>query len=366
MSKNIVVSAFFITLMWTALPSFAQCTGGPQNISWNGWTFSFVRPCLTQSTTSGGNGGGIEIRNAKYKGRLVFTKAHTPILNVKYRNDACGPYRDWQYQESVMQCTNVTAPGRCDGPVLTNCDTGGNDTGSFTGVAVMRTPSELTLTTNVQAGWYRYIIRWHFFPDGTFHPDAYFGAVPASCVTNPHLHMIYFRVDLDVESDANAVEEHNDYRKVIDDGTTYWYSWDPIFVETMRMRQQDGSRWWRVVNRTTSRAYLIYPPELFPGGIKPNEDEYDIVPQMGDIWFLKYNALNQEETADGGSFSRYWAHLNQFISDTPSEFPDDQQQSWDVVVWYAGGTLHQVEASNPTCHVVQGPYFTPDPKGTAW
>ncbi|HSP06788.1 MAG TPA: hypothetical protein VLR94_06395, partial [Acidobacteriota bacterium] len=210
-----------------------------------------------------------------------------------------------------------------------------------------------------------YIIKWHFFPDGTFHPEGYFGAVPASCVTNPHVHMIYFRVDLDVESDANAVEEHNDYRKASGE-SQYWNSWDPVFVESMRMKQQDGSRWWRVINRSTGRAYLIYPPDVFPGGTKPSDDEYDIFPQVGDVWFLKYNTANQEETADGGSFSRYWAHLNQFITDTATEFPNDQQQSWDVVVWAAGGTIHQGEASNPACHNVQGPYFTPDPKGTSW
>jgi hypothetical protein len=146
------------------------CTDpGTQTVTWNGWSFSFVRPCLTGGTTSGGNGG------------------HTPILNVKYQNDACGPYRDWQDQESRFACTNVTAAGRCDGPATTNCEMpNGEDTGAFCGVSVFESPTKLTLTTNVQAGWYRYVLKWHFFPDGSFHPEGLFGAVPASCVQNPH------------------------------------------------------------------------------------------------------------------------------------------------------------------------------------
>lgn len=348
-----------------------SCTDpGTQTVSWNGWNFAFIRPCLTGPTTSGGNGGGIEIRNATYNGRLVFTKAHTPILNVKYQNDACGPYRDWQDQETRFACTNVTAAGRCDGPATTNCEVpGGQDTGNFCGVSVETTASKLTLTTNVSAGWYRYVLKWHFFPDGSFHPEAFFGAVPAPCVTNAHIHMIYFRVDMDIETDTpNTIEERNmantaiapksDFRPPED---TYWNVWDPVIVEMSRMKQQDHSRWWRMRNTNTNRAYLIYPPEVY---LEQSEDEVNIIPQLSDIWFLKYNSSNQDETNDGGSFSRYWAHLSQFMND--STWPTDNLQGADSVVWFGGGTAHIVEGTNPACHAVQGPWFVPDPEGPSW
>jgi hypothetical protein len=360
------------------LAQCGSCTGGPQNVSWEGWTFSFLRPCLTGPTTAGGRGGGLEIDNAKYHGKLVFTKAHTPILNVKYMNDACGPYRDWQDEESVFQCTNVTAPGRCDGPAITNCENpGGGDIGSFCGVSVSRTPTRLTLTTNVQAGWYRYILKWHFYPNGTFHPEAYFGTIPASCVNNQHVHMIYFRVDMDIEgSTPNTAEEHYDSNYATrptngpeasefpesPEGVPYWDSWDPIFLESARFKQADGSRWWRIRNSSTGRAYLIYPPETFKAPTGP--DEVTVFPQIADIWFLKYNSANQEETDDFGDFQRYWAHLGQFLND--SSWPNDSLIGADIVVWYGGGTLHAFEAGAPACHVVAGPYYLPDPKAVSW
>jgi hypothetical protein len=343
----------------------AQCTvcvdPGVQTVSWNGWSFSFVRPCLTGSTTSGGNGGGIEIRNATYNGRLVFTKAHIPILNVKYEDDACGPFRDWQDEETVFHCANVTAPGRCDGPARTNCDMpNGEDTGTFCGVSVFQTTTQLTLTTNVQAGWYRYILKWHFFPDGSFHPEALFGAVPAPCVQNAHVHMVYFRVDMDIETDTpNVIEERNASNAI---PIEFWSDWDPVIVEMSRMKQKDNSRWWRIRNTSTNRGYLIYPPEVYPGSI--GEEEVNIFPQLSDVWFLKYNSTNQEETADGGSFNRYWAHLGQFMND--SAWPADNLVAADQVIWYGGGTIHAVEGNDPACHDVQGPWFIPDPEGPAW
>lgn len=378
--NNSLIAVIFVLISLSATclleAQCATCTGGPQNISWKGWTFSFLRPCLTGPTTAGGRGGGIEIQNAKYKGKLVFTKAHIPILNVKYQNDACGPYRDWQDQETRFSCTNVTAPGRCDGPAVTNCENpGGGDIGSFCGVSVWKTPTALTLTTNVQAGWYRYVLKWHFFPDGTFHPEVFFGAVPAACVNNTHVHMVYFRVDVDIEgSTPNIAEEHynvnysraqsnagESFQLDASEQVPFWTDWDPIFLESQRTKQQDGSRWWRIRNTSTGRAYLILPPEAY-NSIGP--DEVSIFPQLSDVWFLKYNTTNQEETDDGGDFSRYWAHLTQFMND--STWPGDSLSGADVVIWFGGGTLHANEVGAPACHVVSGPYFAPDPKGTAW
>jgi hypothetical protein len=55
------------------------------------WRFLAVRP----AASSGTNGSGIELRFVGYRGKRVLYRAHVPILNVKYENDACGPFRDW-------------------------------------------------------------------------------------------------------------------------------------------------------------------------------------------------------------------------------------------------------------------------------
>jgi hypothetical protein len=358
-----------IVLLITAELSFAQCgscTGAPQNITWNGWTLQAVRPCLTQATTAGGRGGGLEVRNAQYNGRLVFTKAHIPIISVKYDDDACGPFRDWQFQESVFNCTNVTGMGRCDGPAITNCDmANGEDTGSFCGISIYRTPSRLILTTSVKAGWYRYILKWNFFPDGTFHPEAFFGAVADPCITNNHVHLVYWRVDMDIETDIpNLVEEHNVYSNhehSIAPKAVYWETWDNMFLESSRHKQLDGTRWWRVRNTATQRSYLIYPHETYK---EVNEEEVRFVPQISDFWMLNYNSANQEETDDAGTSTRYWGHLNNFLNDTVLN--DTPNANVDKVIWFSGAVMHSSEAENPECHSVQGPWFLPDPKGTPW
>ena len=71
------------------------------------WDFVATRP----SASSGTNGSGIELQFVNYRGKRVFRRANVPILNVKYDDDACGPYRDWQFQESMIQANgnDVTA-----------------------------------------------------------------------------------------------------------------------------------------------------------------------------------------------------------------------------------------------------------------
>ena len=55
-------------------------------------------------------------------GKRVLRRANVPILNVRYDGDACGPYRDWQYEEGMIQATGAdVAPGfrLCPTPATT-------------------------------------------------------------------------------------------------------------------------------------------------------------------------------------------------------------------------------------------------------
>lgn len=72
------------------------------------WTLIAVRP----SASAGTMGSGVELRRVAYRGKPVLRRAHVPILNVRYKNDACGPYSDWQYQEGMFKASGAdVAPG---------------------------------------------------------------------------------------------------------------------------------------------------------------------------------------------------------------------------------------------------------------
>src|SRR5262249_18517467 len=91
------------------------------------WELLATRP----AASSGFGGPAIELRHVKYRGRSVLNQAHVPILNVRYDGDKCGPYRDWQWEEGVLQATGSdVAPGfrLCSSPAKTILDTA-SDTG---------------------------------------------------------------------------------------------------------------------------------------------------------------------------------------------------------------------------------------------
>jgi len=372
-NQFVLLAAFFLLAGVPAAALRAQCPppclGGLESVTWNGWQFDFVRPCLTQATTAGGRGGGIEIQNATYNGRLVFFKAHLPILNVKYQGDLCGPFRDWQFQESRYECVgDVVSAGRCNGVAVTNCNNPpGGDVGTFCGVTVDESdPNKLVLTSLIQAGWYRYQLEWHFFLDGSFRPAIRWTAVPHPCLQNTHIHFAYWRIDFDIEgATPNTIEELKNplYPPL------YWETWDPLFVEMERAKDPVDVRGWRVRNSSTGRGYTVHPPN-------PNTDGVAIAPQINDIWALRYNNALQEETDDCagppalcslGGAAGYWSHLTRFIDQTndPNYLIDK-----DVVFWYAASHQHEGQPSgepgSTDCDEINGPTIAPDPEGLPW
>jgi hypothetical protein len=134
---------------------------------------------LPPTTSSGTDGSGIELRQVFYKGHQVFKRANTPILNVNYMT-GCGCYRDWIDGEVKFQVYKanpvpgnppvlaVGGPGAfvdAVEPPLTVCETGGSGgdvpsgSSGFRGVAVERLSDRLILTSQLSAGWYRYMIK---------------------------------------------------------------------------------------------------------------------------------------------------------------------------------------------------------------
>ena len=73
-----------------------------------------------------------------YKRKRVLRRANVPILSVQYNHDACGSFRDWQYEESMIEADgDDLVPGfrLCSAPTKTILDRG-SDQGNFLGVAV--------------------------------------------------------------------------------------------------------------------------------------------------------------------------------------------------------------------------------------
>src|SRR6266536_464283 len=142
------------------------------------WRFLVVRP----SASSGTSGSGVELRYVDYRGKRVLYQAHVPILNVRYDKDACGPYRDWQYQEGMIRAAGKTvAPGflLCATPAKTILDTG-SDKGTFLGTAIYVDGEEVVLVCELEAGWYRYVSQWRLHADGTIRPRFAFDATSRS------------------------------------------------------------------------------------------------------------------------------------------------------------------------------------------
>ena len=232
----------------TAGQAWVTVTQGGQTL----WRFLAVRP----AASSGTNGSGIELRHVDYKGKRVLYRAHVPILNVKYDADACGPYRDWQYQEGMIQALGVdVAPGfrLCPAPAQTIMDTG-SDSGNFLGVGIYVQGNEVVFVSELEAGWYRYVSQWRLHTDGTISPRFGFAAVESQCVCNIHHHHVYWRLDFDIRSAGNnRVREFNDPPLV---GSGKWHTKS---FEIRRPRDFARKRKWRIENTRSGEAYDVIP-----------------------------------------------------------------------------------------------------------
>ncbi|HKP13127.1 MAG TPA: hypothetical protein VJZ91_13500, partial [Blastocatellia bacterium] len=277
-------------------------------ISRNGaevWRFTCIRP----SASSGTNASGIDLKNVKYNGKLVLKEAHAPILNVQYERNFCGPFRDWSYQEGMFAAngTDVAAGIRmCTEPPQTVIENG-TDTGNFRGVAIYDHES-VTLVSELNAGWYRYISKWVFHDDGLIEPRFAFGATANSCICHNHTHHVYWRFDFDLNTAANnaAFESQQGSLK-------------PIETESRRARI-GGSQFFIVRNLLTGET-----AQIRPGPLDGNFDKYG----KGDLWFLLYKSTEIDD--NGGSSTAI--NIDPYVN-------GENISSADLVVWYAGHWKH--------------------------
>jgi hypothetical protein len=296
------------------------------------WRFLVVRP----SASSGTYGSGIELRFVDYRGRRVLYQAHVPILNVLYDGNACGPYRDWQYQEGMIDAAGANvAPGflLASSPAKTILDTG-SDSGTFLGTAIYVDGLEVVLVCEMHAGWYRYVSEWRLHVDGTIRPRFGFDATASSCVCNRHHHHVYWRLDFDIETaGGNEVREFND--PPIVGGA----SWHTMATEIMRLRDSPHHRRWRVANRRSGRGYDIVPG---PNDGTAAGDAY----AKGDLWFLRYHPGEIDDEPIVGTEIQIDKYRN-----------GESLAGQDVVAWYGAHFTHDV--SGPEVEHVVGPELRP-------
>ena len=293
------------------------------------WNFIVVRP--SASSGNSGKGSAVELLNVNYRGKRVLTRAHVPILNVVYNGNACGPYRDWQYQEGMFTANGTdVAPGirMCTAPPQTILESG-TDTGNFKGVAVYDNKDEITLVSELEAGWYRYISRWTLTDSGIIKPRFGFGAASNGCVCNIHTHHVYWRLDFDINTAAHNVVTDN-----MPGGDQL------VKTESMRPRIDRLNQTWTISNTVSGESVV-----LRPGPWDSNYDKYG----KGDVWVLVNKSPSEFEDGVGcvgpGGCSTP-INITPFVS---GELTNDA----DIVVWY-GAHFNHVNG-NVACGTSAGP-----------
>jgi hypothetical protein len=294
------------------------------------WQFCWLRA----PDSSGSNGSGLEIRNVYYNGHLVLKRGHVPMLNVEYTQTSCGCicYRDWEDQQDYFHADNIITPhvyAEPTAPAITVCDAGGGSdvctqgqANCFDGVAAEKFADPLVLTTQFEAGWYRYAMRWKFYMDGRIQPTFGFSAVSSGCVSCTHKHHAYWRLDFDIDAATpNVVTEGPNPSQPPPPGHG---GPRPRLValpnETMRVVNYPGITW-SVTNPNTRRGYRLVP------GIETAlpADQFS----EGDLWALAYHA---NELDDGHG-----------LGNCPVDFGpwmNNESLNGDVVLWYRSGWLH--------------------------
>lgn len=300
------------------------------------WEMLVLRPSASSGASN--ERSGIEIRDVKYKGKSVMKRGHAPILNVQYINNVCGPFRDWQYAEGFFNAPSAgatdPAPGirlLADGQIATTSVETRNDSGNFQGVAIYKQDvgygQEVVMVTEMNAGWYRYIMEWRFAPDGTIRPRYGFGSTTNSCVCAPRNHHVYWRFDFDVVQPNNQLFQVERGRKFL----------KPVATESAILRETQTNRSFLIQNAGGNEAYQI-TPGMNDGSVTNAQGVLTDTFGGGDFWFMRFqgtadspNELNDPNTTSA-------ANLTPWVN-------GESLNNQDLVVWYSAHQYRVDDAS---------------------
>lgn len=339
------------TLSLTALES-----GNPNPV----WEMIVVRP----SASSGGpfEGSGVEIRDVKYRGKSVLKRGHLPVLNVQYVS-GCGPFRDWQYSEGFFQIptTGVTFPAGPNGGfaqiaspgVATTIVETGNDTGNFQGVAIYQQNvggvNEMVLVSELNAGWYRYIMEWRFGFDGRIKPRYGFGSIQNSCVCIQRNHHAYWRFDFDIVQPNNKIFIMERGRKFL----------RPIETESAFFRNYARNRSFLIQNANGDEAYTLVPnptDSAVTDALGNLTDPYG----KGDFWLLRFQgtAASPGEIDDPNTNSSI--NIDPWVN-------GESLVNQDIVIWYGAHQTRKDDAGFTAPNVLTGQHVIgPELRPVRW
>lgn len=332
------------------------------------WEMLVIRP----SSSSGGvfERSGIELRDVKYKGKSVLKRGHIPILNVKYVDDYCGPFRDWQFAEGFFNApaegAENPAPGirvLAEGQIATTAVESRNDTGNFRGVAIYRQNvgfgSEVIIVSEMNAGHYRYIMEWRFAPDGTIRPRYGFGSVVNDCTCAPRTHHVYWRFDFDIVNPTNKIFQVERGRKFL----------KPVTTESAIFRSYQLKRGFLIQNSSGDEAYQI-TPNPNDGAVTNAGGALTDTFGAGDFWFLRFKGTADSpdeiddpnpNVADPDLATK--AALAPWVN-------SESLVNQDAVVWYAAHQFRVDDASrsgSASPEVLQGRHVVgPDLRPVRW
>ena len=267
---------------------------------------------------------------------------------MQYINNTCGPFRDWQYAEGYFSApaAGATYPNGvdggfavlADGQIATTSVETRNDSGNFRGVAVYQQDvgngPEVVMVSEMNAGWYRYIMEWRFAPDGTIRPRYGFGSTTNGCVCNPRNHHVYWRFDFDIVNPLNRVFEVQGGR----------IPFNPINKEVARFRNTHAV--FMIQNATGKEAYSI-TPGANDGTVTNAAGVLTDTFGAGDFWIMQFKGTAGAPSELDDPNSGSGANLAPWIN---NESLVDQ----DVVVWY-GAHQYRVDDASRAGGEVENP-----------
>jgi hypothetical protein len=207
-----------------------------------------------------------------------------------------------------------------------------NDTGNFQGVAIYQqdpgTGNELVLVTEMNAGWYRYIMEWRFGFDGRIRPRFGFGSAgPNSCICIQRNHHAYWRFDFDIVQPQNNIY-------LVERGKKFL---TPIRTETAFFRNYARNRSFVIQNANGNEAYSI-TPNLTDSTVTDANGVLIDTFGKGDFWLLRFQgtAANPGELDDPNTDSSInlapWLNGESLVGQ-------------DVVIWYGAHQTRVDDAS---------------------
>ncbi len=244
----------------------------------------------------------------------------------------------------------------------------------------VRRSRELVMTMTVAIDNYDYSINWIFHQDGTLEvqneltgivmaqgtaaqkqsAEHYYGRLIAKNIVGVnHQHFFNYRLDFDVDGQANSVMEMNVKALPMDEknplGNAIAVTQTPLAKETAAVRDLDmkSSRKWMIVSADKKNAlgaapgYMLMPGEnsIFFPGLMPGENSI-FFPGEGSkirqrakfathhVWVTKYKPTELYAGGDYPNQTQPGQGLPKYIAD------DESLMGEDIVLWYTMGVTH--------------------------